>query len=193
MSLGVRPIVVVSKCLGFAACRYNGVAIPDPFVDALKPMVDFCPICPECEIGLGVPREPIRIVEQKKEQRLLQPATGRDVSSSMTAFSQKFLAEIAPPDGFLLKSRSPSCGIKDVKVFPALEKSPVISAKAAGFFGRHVLDRFGYLAIEDEARLNDFRIREHFLTRIFLSADFRAVAATRDIAELTRFHGRNKY
>lgn len=187
------PIVVVSKCMGFAACRWNGENLPDPFVESLKPLVDYRPVCPECEIGLGVPRDPIRVVEVKKVQRLMQPATGRDCSDPMRRFAEEFLGSIEPPDGFLLKSRSPSCGTRDVKVYPSTEKSQVISSKAAGFFGSEVLRRFGHLAVEDEARVNDYRIREHFLTRLFTIADFRKIAAAPDVGELSRFHGRNKY
>jgi len=76
---------VVSKCLQFAACRYNGQMLNDPVVALLKEHVEFLPVCAECEIGLGVPREPIRIVQQGNELRLLQPATGHDATAAMLA------------------------------------------------------------------------------------------------------------
>ena len=81
----LRPRVVVSKCLQFAACRYNGQMLNDPVVALLKEHVEFLPVCAECEIGLGVPREPIRIVQQGNELRLLQPATGHDATAAMLA------------------------------------------------------------------------------------------------------------
>ena len=58
----VKPIVVLSNCLEFKACRYNGELIPNSFVKTLQPFVIYKPICPEIEIGLGVPRDPIKIV-----------------------------------------------------------------------------------------------------------------------------------
>ncbi len=61
-----KPVVVVSKCLGFDSCRYNGEIIDAPFVDKLRSHVTFVPVCPEVEIGLGVPRKPIRIVSDKR-------------------------------------------------------------------------------------------------------------------------------
>lgn len=71
----VIPGIVVSKCLGFAHCRYNGLIIASEFVDNLKPFVEFIPVCPEMEIGLGVPRDPVRIVAANQQMRLVQPAT----------------------------------------------------------------------------------------------------------------------
>jgi len=75
--------VVSSKCLEFEACRYNGVMIPDPFVRKLIPLADFLPVCPEMEIGLGVPRDPIRVVSEKGGLRLIQPSTGLDCTEKM--------------------------------------------------------------------------------------------------------------
>ncbi len=89
-----RPNVVVSKCLGFAACRWNGVTIPVEFIKKLEPFVDFYPVCPEVEIGLGVPRDPIRIVSMKGEKKLVQPATGEDVSEKMLSLADRFLSSL---------------------------------------------------------------------------------------------------
>ena len=114
-----RPRLCVSKCLGFAACRWNGAAIQDDFVKSLKNYVDFVTVCPEVEIGLGVPRDPIRIVGKPESLRLVQPATGRDVSGKMKAFAKKFLMSLDKVDGFIMKDRSPSCGLGNVKVYPS--------------------------------------------------------------------------
>ncbi|MFO8014042.1 MAG: DUF523 and DUF1722 domain-containing protein [Phycisphaerae bacterium] len=186
-----RPRVVVSRCLGFAACRWNGATISDAFVKRLHGHVTFCPVCPEVEIGLGCPRDPIRVVERDGERHLVQPATGRDVSGAMRAYAGRTLDAVGRVDGFLLKSRSPSCGIKDVKIYGGPEgKQP--HARGEGFFGGAVLERFGRLAVEDEGRLNNFRIREHFLTKLFTLAAFREVAAGGKMRDLVDFHARNK-
>lgn len=187
-----KPVVFSSKCLGFAHCRYNGLTIESQFVDMLKPYVEFKTVCPEVEIGLGIPREPIRLVKVKDDLKLIQPATNLDCTVKMKDFAQQFLSSIGEVDGFILKSRSPSCGIKDVKVYPAAEKAAVIG-KTAGFFGDLVLKQFPHLPVEDEARINDFRIRENFFTRIFLNADFRRVKKTGSMKELVRFHSDNKF
>ena len=185
------PIVIVSKCLGFEACRWNGMTIPDLFIKKLGPFVEFKTVCPEVEIGLGVPRNPIRVVKKGNSLRLIQPATGRDVTDSMINFSDSFLLKITEVDGSILKSRSPSCGIKDVKYYPGTEKSMAVE-KGPGFFGHAVLERFPDIAVEDEGRLNNFRIREHFLTRIFSLAHWRQIEKTISISALVNFHTDNK-
>ena len=118
----VRPKVVVSKCIEFAACRYNGLMISSDVVKALMPYVDFVPVCAEVEIGLGLPRDPIRVASGANGLRLLQPSTGADVTNEMVSFATSYLGSLPAVDGFVLKSRSPSCGIKDVKIFRGVEK-----------------------------------------------------------------------
>jgi len=186
-----RPNVVVSKCLGFDRCRYNGVTIPDAFVDQLKPYVTFHTVCPEVEIGLGAPRDPVRVVIVEGKHRLIQPSTEADLTEAMQNFVHAFLDSLENVDGFILKGRSPSCGIKDVKVYRSLGKAAPV-AKSDGFFGGAVLARFPNLPVEEEGRLKNFGIREHFLTHLFTQADFRAVKATGSIGDLVRFHSDNK-
>jgi uncharacterized protein YbgA (DUF1722 family)/uncharacterized protein YbbK (DUF523 family) len=186
-----KPIVVVSKCLGFEHCRWNGEIIKDEFVDRLAPHVDFHPVCPEKEIGLGVPRDPIHIESSRGVLSLVQPATGRDVTGEMLAFCEKFLDSVDTVDGFLLKARSPSCGPVDVKIYPAGGKSGAMD-KGPGFFGSAVLAAFPDLAVESEGRLKNFRIREHYLTRIFAMARFRAMERAGAMRDLIDFHAGNK-
>ena len=76
----IRPKVVVSKCLEFAACRYDGQLINNTHIKKLKKFIDFIPICPEVEIGMGTPRDTIRIIENNEERLLYQPETGNDFS-----------------------------------------------------------------------------------------------------------------
>lgn len=186
-----KPIVVVSKCLGFAACRYNGLMIPNDFVDRLGRYVEYRTVCPEVEIGLGIPRSPVRIVEHQGQRRLLQLESQRDVTERMTAFADRFLGALSGIDGFILKERSPSCGIGNVKCYGSTEKQAP-TGKTAGFFGRAVQERFPNLAVEDEGRLNNFRLREHFLTKLFTLAAFRAVESDPSADRLVRFHASNK-
>lgn len=189
----LRPVVVVSRCLEFAPCRYNGLMISSEMVRRLKDFVDFIPVCPEMEIGLGVPRDPIRVIEKNGQCRLYQPATERDCTLDMERFADKFLSDLEGVDGFILKSRSPSCGIKDVKVYPGSEpKLSPSTGKGIGFFGEKVLNRFPGLAVEDEGRLESLEIREHFLSRLWALADLRAVGRTGRMEALVAFHSRRK-
>jgi len=187
-----KPNVVISKCITFAPVRYNGLMIASEFVEKLKRYVNFFPVCPEVEIGLGVPREPVRIVLVNGERRLLQPATGLDFTEKMQSFSEAFLNSLNDIDGFILKRGSPSSGFKNVKMYYGVQRS-ALAGRGPGFFGEAVLKRFGNLAIEDELRLINLRIREHFLTKLFALASFREVKASGKIKALVRFHSENKY
>jgi uncharacterized protein YbgA (DUF1722 family)/uncharacterized protein YbbK (DUF523 family) len=186
-----KPRIVISKCIEFEYCRYNGQIIRNEFVDRIKSYVDFIPICPEYEIGLGVPREPIRIIEREKQRYLVQPSSGKDCTENMQEFSQRFLSNLNDIDGFLLKSQSPSCGIKDVKIYPREQNSAPVY-RDSGFFGKQVLELYPYLAIEDEARLRNNGIKEHFLKKIFTFARFRQIKDTRKIHDMIQFHTENK-
>jgi uncharacterized protein YbgA (DUF1722 family)/uncharacterized protein YbbK (DUF523 family) len=191
MTSFARPRVVVSRCLGFDACRWNGATIPDDYVDALKPFVDFIKVCPEVDIGLGVPRKSIRLIESAGSLRLIQQDTNQDVSADMTKFADTFLDNLRDVDGFILKSRSPSCGIKDSRVYPDIGKVASIR-NAPGLFGGTVLKRFSRLAIEDEGRFNNERIWDHFLKKLFTLAGFRERVLVGDINDLIKFHSQNK-
>lgn len=186
-----KPRVVISRCLGFEACRYNGEIIREDFIGRIEPYVEYVTVCPELEIGLGIPRDPVRIVAEGNALRLVQPNRGADVTEKMNRFSRSFLDEVGEVDGFLLKTRSPSCGIGDVRVYPAAEKVAAIG-KTAGFFGGAVLERFSDLAIEDEGRLKNRRIREHFLTRLFALARWRQIRAGGKMADLVSFQTAHK-
>ncbi|MBN6187823.1 DUF1722 domain-containing protein [Aneurinibacillus sp. BA2021] len=188
----VKPTIVVSKCLEFEACRYNGQKVPDGFISKLMPHVNFIPVCPEVEIGLGTPRETIRIVQDGERNRLIQPKSGLDVTEEMQDFARNFAASLENVDGFILKNRSPSCGIKDVKVYSASD-TPAVLHKGSGLFAAEVLKRYEYAAAEDEGRLKNFRIREHFLTKLYAGSAFREVKAQQSLKALVQFQSDNKY
>ncbi len=188
----VKPRIVVSKCLGFEACRYNGEIINDPLVEKLKEHADMIPVCPEKEIGLGVPRQPIRAVAAENGNILYQPATGRDLTAEMKKFTDDFIRSLPAVDGFILKYYSPTCGPYHVKIYNGFgtDKKPL---RGPGFFGGAIAEKFSGHAIEDEGRLKNFTIREHFLTRTFTAAAFRMVLDAPSAKKLTGFHARNKY
>ncbi len=186
-----KPVVVVSKCLGFAHCRYDGQTIENPFVPRFQEFMEFRPICPEVEIGLGIPRKPIRIVTVEGKNRLYQPATERDVTQAMETFVENFLNSLTEVDGFFLKTRSPSCGTQDVKIYPGFDNVSR-TFKGSGFFGGEVLKRFDGLPVEDEGRLRNFTIRENFLTKLFTFARLRDVKKSGSIKALIDFHTTHK-
>jgi len=188
----IKPILVVSKCLGDAKCRYNGQAINDDFVKSLQPYVSIIETCPEVEIGLGIPRDPIRIAIVDGVHKLYQPATGLDCTEKMLDFTENFLENLPEPDGFILKNRSPSCGPFDCKIYQGMEKS-ARSERGSGFFGGAVLEKYKDVAVEDEGRLKNFSIRQSFLTRIFANARLRKVIESNSMGKLMEFHASCKY
>ena len=183
------PVVVLSRCLGVEACRYNGKMIREDFIHHLSSYVKIRPVCPELEIGLGVPRDPIRILAGDGGRILVQPATGRDLTQPMTTFSQSFLGTLKEVDGFILKSRSPSCGIRDTKIHDADQET--VLERGAGIFAAAVLEHFPDAAVEDEKRLRNRVRREHFLTRLYALARLRRIARRPTREALSRFHTAN--
>jgi uncharacterized protein YbbK (DUF523 family) len=168
-----RPRIVISRCIDFDSCRYDGQVIRASLREELEPHVDFVPICPELEIGLGVPRDPVRLVRRSGAAHMVQPATGRDLTAKMESFSRDFLSGLGTVDGFILKARSPSCGVRDAKVFHTDDEGAAFDS-GPGLFAAQVLERFPQAAVEDEAGMNDLGRRHHFLTKAFALARARA-------------------
>ncbi|HNT75857.1 MAG TPA: DUF523 and DUF1722 domain-containing protein [Anaerolineae bacterium] len=187
-----RPNVIVSRCLGFDACRYNDVTIADDFVKQLAAHVTYLPVCPEVEIGLGAPRNPVRLVLRDDVVHLYQPATAADVTEAMQTFSATYLDAHPDVDGAILMGRSPSCGIKEVKIYAGMDKTASVRRKGAGMFAAAVHQRYAHLPVEENVRLQNLILREHFLTRLFAWADFRAVQVAGTMRELVRYHTENK-
>jgi len=193
----VKPVVVISRCLGLDVCRYDGGTVEFPFARQLKPWVTLVPVCPEMEIGLGVPRDKIVLVRQPRgKQSLYQPASGRNLTRRMAQFSGRFVSRLTPGrgscapkcDGFILKSKSPSCGVGTTKVFDKASLSARVVGHTSGVFAAEVESRLPDTAINDERLLADERKREHWLTRLFALAEFRTVAKSPAMPALVRYH-----
>ncbi|WP_319507320.1 DUF523 and DUF1722 domain-containing protein [uncultured Methanolobus sp.] len=187
-----KPVVLVSRCLEFDNVRYNGQVIPSQIVRDMIPFVDFIKVCPEVEIGLGVPRETLRIIKQDGEYRLVQPKTGEDLTEKMNTFTSEFLDELGDMDGFIFKGLSPSMGIEDVKVYSGISMSPVIE-KSAGLFAGEVIARYPGYPIEENERLRNSHIRHHFLTQLYTFTTFRQVKKESSLEGLLKFHKNNRF
>ena len=184
----LKPKIVVSKCLEFDNCRYDGQMINNEYIKNLKKFIDFKPICPEVEIKMGTPRDPIHIITEKNKTILYQKSTGLDFSSKMNSFSDDYLSKINEIDGFILKSKSPSCGINTAKIYSKKTPSPI--GKGSGLFAAKIIEKFPNHPKEDEKRLNNPFLREHFFTSIFTVADFNSVT---NMSSLYKYHAKHKY
>jgi uncharacterized protein YbgA (DUF1722 family)/uncharacterized protein YbbK (DUF523 family) len=181
---GARPRVGVSSCLLGEEVRFNGGHKRYRFLtDELAPYVDWVPYCPEVEIGLGTPREPIRLTAGG---RLVNRGGTLDHTAAMTALPMP--AEL---DGYVFKAKSPSCGIRAI---PRYRDDGVPADHGGrGLYAGRLLDRYPLLAAEDEGRLNDGALREAFTERIFAAARLRSLlGGPWEPRHLVEFHARHK-
>ncbi len=188
-----KPRVVVSACLNLKPVRYNGQEVKDEFVLKLLPYCEVIEVCPEVAIGLGVPRDKIVVYKRGEGFGLSQPSTGLELTERMEGFAREFLSGLGWVDGFILKSKSPSCGVSNTKVYKD-PQAKEFHSKGKGLFAIRVLESFQDIPVEDEGRLKSKELREHFLTRLFSIADMRErLQEIREVKELMDFHQKYKY
>ncbi|HEU5390159.1 MAG TPA: DUF523 and DUF1722 domain-containing protein [Streptosporangiaceae bacterium] len=180
-----RPRVGVSSCLLGEEVRFNGGHKRYRFLaDELGPHVDWVPFCPEVAIGLGTPREPIRLTT---DGRLVNRDGTADHTQAMTALP----LPVNGIDGYVFKAKSPSCGIRAIPKYA--EDGTAGDHSGRGLYAARVLSAFPLLAVEDEGRLNDPGLREGFTERIFAAARLRALLdGPWTAGDLVAFHARHK-
>ena len=183
----------VSQCLLGDAVRFNGGHARDRYLSAtLSQYMELLPVCPEVEIGLGTPRETIRLQRLDDETRLVAPKSGADHTRKMRTYAKRRVAELAGEDlcGFVLKKDSPSCGLMRVKVY---DHNGVPSRTGQGLFAEALCAAYPQLPIEEEGRLNDPALRENFLERVFAYRRLKDLFAPRwKLGDLVAFHTREK-
>ncbi len=184
----------VSACLLGETVRYDGGHKKDAFVtDMLGRFVTWVPVCPEVEIGLGTPREPIRLEGDPAAPRLVGTKTGVDLTRRMTDYARRRVAALAELglSGYVLKRASPSCGMERVKVY---SPAGMPDRRGRGLFASTLVAALPLLPVEEEGRLGDPRLRESFITRVFAH---RRLAALRESGGRPRdvigFHAAHKY
>lgn len=161
----------VSACLLGQNVRYDGGHKKDAFLTgALDRFVEWVPVCPEVEMGLGTPRETLRLERHGHEVRLIMPRSGVDHTEAMRRYAQNRVRGLAREDlsGYVLKKDSPSCGLERVRLHrePHREGTPP-SRTGRGLFAEELVRQFPSLPVEEEGRLGDARLRENFIERVF--------------------------
>ncbi len=184
----MRPKILLSRCYS-EPIRYNGGIVNDDFINKLKQYIDFINVCPEVEIGLGVPRKRLIVVKTENSKRFFQLETGKDFTERIIKFAEKTLTSLPEIDGFILKAKSPSCGVGSTKLY----RNGFIVGKTYGFFAEQIRKKFPYLPLEDEGRLKDEEIRKHFLVRIFAFSEVRELFEKIEPKSLVQFHTKYKY
>jgi uncharacterized protein YbgA (DUF1722 family)/uncharacterized protein YbbK (DUF523 family) len=193
-----RLRIGVSACLLGEEVRYNGGHKRDPFLtDMLGRYVEWVPVCPEVEIGLGTPRPAMRLVRIGGDTRMVTPETGADHTEAMRSYSDRRVEELAAERlaGYILKKDSPSCGMERVKLYPdAPADTGAPNKEARGLFAEALLRRHPDLPVEEEGRLHDPLLRENFVTRIFVRDRWmKGPEEDWTRASLMRFHERHKF
>ncbi len=195
MSESAGPLIRIgiSSCLLGEKVRYDGGHKRDAFlVETFGRFVEWVPVCPEVEMGLGTPRETLRLVRIGEDIHMLMPKTGTDHTKAMSAFAERRVRDLGREDlcGYVLKKDSPSCGMERVRVFDA-HGVPVKSGR--GLFAEALLRHFPNLPVEEEGRLSEPRLRENFIERVFAYRRLRTLLAGRwKIGELVAFHTAHK-
>jgi uncharacterized protein YbgA (DUF1722 family)/uncharacterized protein YbbK (DUF523 family) len=183
----------VSSCLLGNEVRYNGGHKRDRYItDVLGAHVEFVPVCPEVEVGFGVPRETLRLEGDIDAPRLVTTKTRIDHTDRMLAWANRRVRELEKEDlcGYIFKKGSPSSGMMRVKVYG---KKGQPAAKGVGLFARAFMGHFPLLPTEEEGRLHDPVIRENFIERIFTLKRWRdSLQGGRRIGRLVSFHTRHK-
>jgi uncharacterized protein YbgA (DUF1722 family)/uncharacterized protein YbbK (DUF523 family) len=190
-----RPIRIgISACLLGERVRFDGGHKRNEFIgDVLGRFVEFVPICPEVELGLGVPRETLRLLKNESgEVAIVGNQSGIDRTSAMQSWSERRLARLAREDlsGYVLKKDSPSCGMERVKVYGA---AGMPSRDGRGIYAAALMRRYPNLPVEEEGRLADPRLRENFIERVFAFRRLRSFFEKRwTIGGLVAFHTAHK-
>lgn len=157
----------ISSCLLGVNVRYDGGHKLDRFLkDTFGAYVEYVPVCPEVECGLGVPREAMHLEGEPDNPRLVTTRSKQDRTDSLVDWARKRVVELEAENlcGFIFKSDSPTCGMARVQVYN--EKVMAVET-GTGIFARIFMEHFPLLPMEDEGRLHDPLLREKFVERIF--------------------------
>ncbi len=184
----------ISRCLLGDEVRFDGGHKRDNFLtDVLGQYVEWVPVCPEVETGLGTPREAMRLIGDPHRPRLVTIKSGTDHTGAVEKMTENRIKELEELDlsGYVFKKGSPSCGIERVRVY---NEQGMPSRNGVGLFARAFIEQFPLIPVEEEGRLCDEPLRENFIERVFCYRrwqDLVQSGATRQT--LVQFHTIHKY
>ena len=183
----------ISACLLGEEVRFDGGHKRDSFLtDVLGPHVEFVPVCPEVEMGLGTPRETLRLVRQGTSLRMITTRTSIDHTDAMTGWASTRLDTLDHEDlsGYVLKKDSPSCGMERVKTY---SDQGLPRRDGRGLFAAALMERMPLLPVEEEGRLTDPVLRENFIERVFAYRRLQDLFRSRwTVGALVAFHTAHK-
>lgn len=190
-----KLLLGVSSCLLGKQVRFDGGHKYDSWVvDTLGAFAEYFDLCPEHQCGMSIPREALNLKGSKDSYRMLTNKTLVDYTDQMLSWSLPVIEDLKkrPLCGYILKSKSPSCGMERVKLYPL--HGGAAGKTGVGIFARELLKAFPYLPIEEEGRLHDPVLRENFIERVFVRHRFnRLMAEDLSPGGFVRFHTIHKY
>jgi len=185
--------VGISSCLLGQEVRFDGGHKRDSYVTGtLSDYFDFVPFCPEAAVGLGIPRQPIRLVQRGKEVRAVGVRTPElDPTDDLAAFASRTARQLGYLSGYILKNNSPSCGMERVKVY---NDKGMPERIGVGIYARVLMKSLPLLPVEEEGRLGDAVLRENFIERVFVYHRWQQlIRGSLTAHELVEFHADHKY
>jgi len=186
----------ISSCLLGHKVRFDSGHKNNKFVvDVLSQYFEFKAFCPEVEIGLGIPRETIHLVNIDDDIRCVGTKTeDLDVTDALKDIAEQQKPWHSELSGYILKKSSPSCGMERVKIYKKSKQHTAPSMDGIGVYAKRLMENFPNLPIEEEGRLEDAGLRENFIKRIFIYARWQEmVASGLSISKLQTFHANHKY
>jgi len=187
-----RILIGISSCLLGERVRFDGGHKRDSYIcDFLANYVEFLPVCPEAEIGMGIPRPPVRLVGDPDFPQLVEVKDpSKNYTSGMLHFCQETMSRLQSISAYILKSKSPTCGWKRVKIYQEPGQAP---RSGQGLFAKTLEQHYPYLPIEEEGRLNDPCLRENFIERLFVYHEWQKLLANAiSLNDIIKFHTRHK-
>ncbi len=184
----------ISRCLLGEKVRFDGGHKRDNFLtEVLGCYVEWIPVCPEVEAGLGTPREAMRLVGNPQYPRLVTIKSGTDHTGALETMARNRIEGLKNLhlSGYVFKKGSPSCGIKRVRIYNEHRMS---SRNGVGLFARAFIEQFPLIPVEEEGRLCDPTLRENFIERVFCYRRWQDLVQSRVTRQaLVQFHTIHKY
>lgn len=165
----MKPKVGISSCLLGETVRYDGGhKRHSVLIDIIGPKVEWISVCPEMEIGLGAPREPLNLVGDSGSSMLLGFVSEKNWTLEMTEFAHQKIKTLKKLhlDGYIFKNNSPSCGINDVKLYRDVSLEDFV-LKGRGVFTKLFMEKFLDLPVTDEGKLSTVKDCCQFLQTIY--------------------------
>ena len=185
----------VSSCLIGEKVRWNGDHKQDRYVrEILSRYFEYIPVCPEVEVGMGVPRETVALYGDSEKPSMISKKTQTDWTKPMEKYIKSRINTLSADDlcGYIFKSKSPSCGMGRVPLYSEFGSHKV--KHGPGMFANAFINSFPLVPTEEEGRLNDPRIRENFIVRVFSFKRFNLLLNEKfSLGQWVKFHTQHKF